>query len=215
MQDVGRSQTANEGSSPSSLPYLAAGVDALQALPCGRVPEAYAAVGSAAAADQQAVLVWRPSDGLDCRLVLAEPQHRVCRLRGWEGMTLAPTCAPGGGKAQQRIAQCGHAVLGLAVCHPAMTRAAPRLHQGQPTCWCHTNSWLSLPPLASSRSSGDHRRPHTCTGKQAGWLGSGPGSQARKLSSHWCVLNSHSRCLQPPAPQCACMPTTSLSRTAN
>ena len=26
----------------------------------------------------------------------------------------------------------------------------------------HTSSWLSLPPEASSLSSGDHSSPHTC-----------------------------------------------------
>lgn len=65
---------------PRLRPHLAARVDALQRLPRGGVPEADAAVGGAAAADQQAVLVRRPGDGLDRGLVLAEAQHRLRRL---------------------------------------------------------------------------------------------------------------------------------------
>ena len=57
--------------------HLAAGVDALQRLAGGGAPEADAAVGGAAAADQQAVLVRRPRDGLDGGLVLREAQHRL------------------------------------------------------------------------------------------------------------------------------------------
>ena len=33
---------------------------------------------------------------------------------------------------------------------------------GAVECSPHTYSWLSLPPLAISRSSGDHFSPHTC-----------------------------------------------------
>ena len=52
-------------------------------------------------------------------------------------------------------------------------------------CWCHTNSWLSLPPLASSRSSGDQRRPQTCMWGEVGLGGSsrGPRNQGPASAS--------------------------------
>ena len=46
----------------------------------------------------------------------------------------------------------------------ALTAAvwSPNLMVGAVECNPHTYSWLSLPPLAISRSSGDHLSPHTC-----------------------------------------------------
>ncbi len=46
----------------------------------------------------------------------------------------------------------------------AFTAAAwsPKRKMGEFECWFQMNNWLSLPPLAISRSSGDHFKPHTC-----------------------------------------------------
>jgi hypothetical protein len=63
-----------------SRPHLAARIYALQWLPSGGIPKAYAPIRCAAAADQQAVLVRRPGDGLHGRLVLREPQHGLRAL---------------------------------------------------------------------------------------------------------------------------------------
>lgn len=49
----------------------------------GSVPEAYASVSCAAAGRQEAMLVWGPRDGLNCRCVVAELQH-------WAGGVQAP-----------------------------------------------------------------------------------------------------------------------------
>ena len=60
---------------PGQVADLRAGVDALQGLGGQRVPEAHAAVGGAAPRGQQTVLVGRPGDGLDCRLVVRVGLH--------------------------------------------------------------------------------------------------------------------------------------------
>lgn len=60
---------------PGQVAHLGAGVDALQGLPCQRVPEADAAVGGAAAGGEEAVLVWRPGDGFHCSQVLRVLLH--------------------------------------------------------------------------------------------------------------------------------------------
>ena len=61
---------------PGQVADLGAGVGALQRLAGQRVPEADAAVGRAAAAGQQAVLVRRPGDGLHRSQVLCVLLHR-------------------------------------------------------------------------------------------------------------------------------------------
>eukprot|EP00955_Chlamydomonas_euryale_P090117 364513-Chlamydomonas_euryale.AAC.14 len=57
-------------------PHLASGVDAVERRAAGRVPEADAPVGGAAARRQQAVLMWRPRDRLDRRDVVGEAVQR-------------------------------------------------------------------------------------------------------------------------------------------
>ena len=49
-------------------------VYAVQRRICGGVAEAYAAIGSATAAGQQAVLMWRPGDGLHSSRMVPEAQ---------------------------------------------------------------------------------------------------------------------------------------------
>lgn len=60
----------------SLLPHLAACVHTVEHGVGAGVPEAYAAVGRAATARQQPVLVRRPSDRLDSCSVLCEARQR-------------------------------------------------------------------------------------------------------------------------------------------
>lgn len=59
------------------ITHLAPGVDPVERLAGQGVPEANATVGSASARAHHAVLVRGPSDSLDCRLVLTEPDMRL------------------------------------------------------------------------------------------------------------------------------------------
>jgi hypothetical protein len=74
------------------IPYLAACVHAVEHRVGAGVPEAYAAVRCAAPAGKEAVLVWRPGDGLHCCCVLCEASEggAVAQLPQQEGVVVAP-----------------------------------------------------------------------------------------------------------------------------
>ncbi len=78
-------------------PHLAACVNTLQhASSSARIPEAYAAVSSAATTGQQAMCMWAPGDCLDSSNVLCETQRRCCTTVCWpphqQGIVITTGC---------------------------------------------------------------------------------------------------------------------------